>query len=66
MTTQTNKQLVRRLYEECIGGGKLDLLPRFIADEYVGPRGDKGPSHLPALSPRCDRDSRTSNSPWKT
>jgi steroid delta-isomerase-like uncharacterized protein len=44
MPADANKRLVRRLYEECVSGGKLDLLPQFIADAYVGPGGEKGPS----------------------
>jgi steroid delta-isomerase-like uncharacterized protein len=43
-TLENNRQLVRRLYEECINPNKLELLARFVSDEYVGPRGDKGPS----------------------
>jgi steroid delta-isomerase-like uncharacterized protein len=39
-----NRQLVRRLYEECINPNQLELLSRFVADGYVGPQGDRGPS----------------------
>ena len=43
-TPENNRQLVRWPYEECINPNKLELLAQFVSDEYVGPRGDKGPS----------------------
>jgi steroid delta-isomerase-like uncharacterized protein len=43
-TAETNKQLVRRLYEECLNPGKMELIAQFVADDYVSPRGEKGPS----------------------
>lgn len=40
---ETNKQIVRRIYEEAINNAKLELLDATIADSYVGERGDQGP-----------------------
>ena len=42
-TETANQQLIRRLYDECITSGRLELLPELIADDYVGPRGERGP-----------------------
>ncbi|MFD2270741.1 ester cyclase [Undibacterium arcticum] len=41
-----NKLLVRRLYEDCINPGNLDLLTELIADDFIGSRGEKGPSEF--------------------
>lgn len=41
-TTQKNKELVQKMYEEVINQRKLDLLPDYIADEFIGARGIKG------------------------
>lgn len=37
-----NKSLVRRLYEECINTGDLDLLGELIADDFIVSPGEKG------------------------
>jgi predicted ester cyclase len=42
-TEAANQQLIRRLYDECITSGRLELLPELIGDDYVGPRGERGP-----------------------
>jgi steroid delta-isomerase-like uncharacterized protein len=42
--TETNRALVRRLYEACINPGRLDALNEIIGDDYVGPAGDRGPA----------------------
>jgi NAD(P)H-dependent FMN reductase/predicted ester cyclase len=39
-----NKNLIRRLYEDCINPGKLEVLEELIHPEYVGPSGKPGPS----------------------
>ncbi|HEX6272872.1 MAG TPA: ester cyclase [Polyangiaceae bacterium] len=39
-----NKTLVRSLYEDCINTGRLERLGEYVADEYVGVRGERGPS----------------------
>jgi predicted ester cyclase len=39
---ERNRTLVRRLYEECINQGKLELAPRYIDESYVGIRGERG------------------------
>jgi steroid delta-isomerase-like uncharacterized protein len=44
-TLKNNKQLVRRLYEDCINPGKVELIAQYIADDFVGsPGGEKGPA----------------------
>jgi steroid delta-isomerase-like uncharacterized protein len=42
--SEDNKRIVRRLYEDCINPGRLELLAQFVSEEYTGPRGDKGPA----------------------
>lgn len=42
MTTDANKQVVRRLYDECINPGRLDLLTELVSDDFVGPQGAHG------------------------
>src|SRR4051794_20814589 len=42
-TEAANQQLIRRLYDDCITSGRLELLPELIADDYIGPRGERGP-----------------------
>lgn len=48
MTTDANKQVIRRLYEDCINPGQLDLVGPLVSDDYVGPRGERGPSGFTA------------------
>lgn len=43
-TSAKNKEIIRTLYEECFNTGKLDMVGKFIADEYTGPKGEKGPA----------------------
>lgn len=43
-TSAKNKEIVRKLYEECFNTGKLELAGKFIAEEYTGPKGEKGPA----------------------
>jgi steroid delta-isomerase-like uncharacterized protein len=43
MTTTSGEQTVRRIYDECLNGGRQDVLPELVADDYVGPQGDRGP-----------------------
>jgi len=42
MTADANKQVIRRLYEDCINRGRLDGLAELVSDDYVGPRGERG------------------------
>lgn len=42
MQADTNKQVIRRLYEDCINPGRLDVLAELVSDDYVGPRGERG------------------------
>jgi predicted ester cyclase len=45
-TLGRNKQTVRRLYEECINGRRLELLPTLVGDDFVGAGGERGASGL--------------------
>jgi predicted ester cyclase len=47
-TTDTNKQIVRTLYEDCINPGRLERISALVADDYVGPQGDHGPAGFAA------------------
>lgn len=38
----SHERVIRRLYDECITAGRLELLPELIADDYIGPRGERG------------------------
>lgn len=40
---QTNAQVVRSLYEECMNRAALERLDELVASDYVGPRGERGP-----------------------
>jgi predicted ester cyclase len=42
-TRETNKHVIRSLYEECINTGALERLDELVATDYVGPQGEKGP-----------------------
>ena len=42
----SNKQLVRRLYEDCLNTGKTELLTELLADDFIGSRGEKGPAEF--------------------
>jgi predicted ester cyclase len=41
-TAQQNKELVTRIYNECLNKRHFDLLNEFVSDEYVGILGKKG------------------------
>jgi steroid delta-isomerase-like uncharacterized protein len=43
VSPDSNKAIIRRLYEEILNTGKLELLDQVVADDYTGPRGIKGP-----------------------
>jgi steroid delta-isomerase-like uncharacterized protein len=43
-TLEENKQVVRKIYEDCINRGTLDLLALLISDDYAGVGGERGPS----------------------
>jgi steroid delta-isomerase-like uncharacterized protein len=42
--TERNKEVVRRIYEDCLNAGNLELLNEIVAEDYVGIGGQKGPS----------------------
>lgn len=47
MSTQTpekNKEIVRKLYQDCLNKRNFELLKEFIAEDYAGIRGEKGPA----------------------
>ena len=41
-TLQENKHIVRKIYEDCINRGAIELLPELVSDDYVGVRGERG------------------------
>ncbi|MDB4900730.1 MAG: hypothetical protein JWQ63_11 [Mucilaginibacter sp.] len=43
-SVDSNKAIIRKLYEEILNTGKLELLSQVVSDEYTGPRGMKGPA----------------------
>lgn len=43
-TMENNKEIVRRLYEDCLNKRNYRLMDEFIAKDYVGIRGESGPS----------------------
>jgi steroid delta-isomerase-like uncharacterized protein len=43
-TSQENKQLVEKLYRDCINTGNTAQLDRLIHEGFVGARGEKGPA----------------------
>jgi predicted ester cyclase len=47
-TVETNKALVKTLYEECINGRDLDRLETLIAPDFTGARGERGPREFRA------------------
>ena len=43
-TIESNKEIVRKLYEESLNKGNLGLLPDLFAADFTGPQGEKGPA----------------------
>lgn len=43
-TPEKNKEAVRKLYEDILNTGKLELLNQIIAEDYVGIAGQNGPA----------------------
>jgi hypothetical protein len=43
---ELNKQLVERLYRDCINTGRLELTEELISQDFVGSRGEKGPAEF--------------------
>src|SRR5688500_2976814 len=41
-TTQQNKELVARIYEQCLNKRQFDLLKELVSEEYTGVQGKKG------------------------
>jgi steroid delta-isomerase-like uncharacterized protein len=46
--TETNTRAVRRIYDEAVNGGRMEILPSLIADEFEGPDGTRGPAAFAA------------------
>jgi predicted ester cyclase len=42
MTTQTNRDVVRAIYEDCLNAGRVELLDRLVAPEFLGVHNDVG------------------------
>src|SRR5512138_1125301 len=47
MSTETNKAIIRRFFEEAFGQGKLAVLDEILAPDQVS----RGPSALPGMPP---------------
>lgn len=47
-TTEKNKQVVEKLYEQAFNKKNLDLVPELIAEDYVGAQGERGPQGFQA------------------
>ena len=41
---ESNKGIVRKLFEESLNKGKLELMPDLFAADFTGPQGQKGPA----------------------
>ena len=39
-----NKQLIERIYRDCINAGRTELIEELIGQDFVGTRGEKGPA----------------------
>jgi steroid delta-isomerase-like uncharacterized protein len=51
-TSEKNKAVVRKLYEDILNPGQLALLGQVVADDYTGVQGEHGPAGLAAtISP---------------
>jgi steroid delta-isomerase-like uncharacterized protein len=40
----TNKQIIRTFYQDCLNRGQLDLLGDLVAPDFLNPNGEKGAS----------------------
>src|SRR5262245_54181597 len=52
MPTETNKQVVRRLYDEFINPNHFEKLDELVSDQFVGADGSRGPAAFVAVSSR--------------
>lgn len=43
-TSEKNREVVRRIYEDCLNTGQLELLNQFVGQDFVGIDGQKGPA----------------------
>ena len=43
-TAEMNRAVVRRLYEDALSTGRLELLDQLVSEGYEGPAGQKGPA----------------------
>ena len=41
---ESNKGIVRKLFEESLNKGKLELMPDLFSADFTGPQGQKGPA----------------------
>jgi len=48
MLPDANKQVIRRLYDECINPGRLERLPELVSDDFIGAQGEHGPAGFAA------------------
>ena len=45
---ESNKAVIRKLYEEILNYKKLELLPSVVSEAYVGPSGERGAAGITA------------------
>jgi steroid delta-isomerase-like uncharacterized protein len=48
-TSDKNKEIVRRIYEECLNSGQLELLNQLVDQNFVGINGQQGPSAFASI-----------------
>jgi len=48
-TSDKNKEIVQRIYEDCLNTGQLELLNQLVGQDFVGINGQKGPSAFAAI-----------------
>lgn len=47
-STESNKAVVRRLYDECVNGGRTDLMAELVGPDFSLPDGSRGPAAFAA------------------
>ena len=47
-TPEQRKAAIRHLYEDCLNTGRLEFLDQIVAEDYVGPDDQRGPSGFAA------------------
>ena len=45
-----NREVVRRLYEDCLNAGRVEDIPALVSADFVGPSGERGPDGFRAIT----------------